>query len=69
MEHDHRLACRSWSVFQRRAGKGDAELVEQEGLKLTTNIVDADFAKLKVGMSVSVKFEQTEDFYIPVFAP
>src|SRR5207302_11059309 len=30
MEHDHRLACRSWSVFQRWAGKGDAELVEQE---------------------------------------
>src|SRR5438132_12405841 len=41
----------------------EVELVEQEGLKLTTNIVDADFAKLKVGMPVSVKFEQTEDFY------
>ena len=47
----------------------EVELVEQEGLKITTNIVDVDSAAVKTGMPVSVRFERADEAYIPVFAP
>lgn len=47
----------------------DVELVEQEGLKILTNIVDIDPSKVKIGMSVSVQFDHVGETYIPLFAP
>jgi len=45
------------------------ELVEQEGLKIMTNIVDCDIDQVEVGMAVHVLFEQSGDTWIPVFKP
>jgi uncharacterized OB-fold protein len=47
----------------------EVELVEQEGLKLMTNIVNIAPEKVKVGMPVSVLFDHVDDAYIPVFQP
>lgn len=43
------------------------ELEEQPGLLLLTTIVDCD--EVRIGMPVSVRFEQAGDAWIPVFAP
>ena len=45
------------------------ELVEQEGLQLTTRIVDCDPDAVSIGMPVAVRFEHHDDVYLPVFAP
>jgi uncharacterized OB-fold protein len=47
----------------------EIELVEQEGLKIVSNVVDVDISDVKIGMPVSVKFERAGESYIPVFAP
>jgi uncharacterized protein len=48
---------------------GIVELPEQEGLRLTSNIVGCGVDDLFVGMPLRVLFEQQEEFFIPVFAP
>lgn len=45
------------------------ELVEQPGLRLTTNIVDCDPADVAIGRSVQVVFERREDVWLPLFRP
>lgn len=45
------------------------ELAEQEGLRLTTNVVDCDPEEVRIGMPVRSRFEVVEDVAIPVFAP
>jgi uncharacterized OB-fold protein len=45
------------------------ELIEQEGLRLTTNIVGCDIDDLYVDMPVQVEFESIEDLWLPVFRP
>ncbi len=49
------------------------ELVEQDGLRLTTNLVNCDIDKIKMGMPVKVTFEAHVDgddtIYIPLFEP
>lgn len=45
------------------------QLVEQAGLRLTTNIIDVDPEKVEIGMSVEVVFEQDEDVWMPLFRP
>lgn len=49
------------------------ELPEQEGLRLTTNIVECDPDSVKVGMPVEVVFEHHADpdgdVWIPLFRP
>jgi uncharacterized OB-fold protein len=47
----------------------EVELVEQAGLKILTNIVDIEPERIRIGMPVSVKFEQAGEVFIPVFAP
>jgi len=47
----------------------EVELVEQEGLKIMTNIVNVAPEKVTVGMPVSVLFDHVEEAYIPVFQP
>jgi hypothetical protein len=45
------------------------ELAEQQGLRLTTNIVGCDVDDVHIGMPVSVRFEDCGDVQVPVFAP
>jgi uncharacterized OB-fold protein len=42
---------------------------EQEGLRLTTNLVDVDPDAIEIGMPVEVTFEHHEDVWIPLFRP
>jgi uncharacterized OB-fold protein len=45
------------------------ELPEQEGLRLTTNIVKCRVEDVHIGMLVRVTFERIEDVCLPVFEP
>ena len=45
------------------------ELPEQEGLRLTTNIVGCEPADVHIGMDVQVTFVPYEDVWIPLFEP
>ena len=45
------------------------ELVEQAGLRLTTNIVNCPADAVEVGMDVKVTFEQQDELFIPLFEP
>jgi len=45
------------------------ELPEQEGLRLTTNIVGCDPEEVHSGMEVEVTFEHREDVWLPLFQP
>ncbi len=45
------------------------EMVEQEGLRLTTNIVGVPAEELVIGMPLRVKFESYDDVFIPLFEP
>jgi len=48
---------------------GLVTLIEQPGLNLTTNIVNCDFDRLRIGMPVRVVFEQVEDVWLALFEP
>jgi len=45
------------------------ELPEQDGLRLTTNIVDCSADDLVIGMPLLVTFEHDGEFSVPLFAP
>jgi len=45
------------------------ELPEQEGLRLTTNLVGVEPEAVEIGLPVRVTFEQWEDVWIPLFEP
>jgi hypothetical protein len=45
------------------------ELVEQEDLRLPTNLVRVAAAEVSVGMPVRVVFEPNGDVFVPVFEP
>ena len=45
------------------------ELVEQAGLQLTTRIVNCDPADVRIGMAVSVVFEDHGGVRLPLFEP
>jgi len=47
----------------------EVELVEQEGLRLLTNIVECEPEHVSIGMQVQVVFERAGDAWIPVFKP
>jgi acetyl-CoA acetyltransferase/uncharacterized OB-fold protein len=44
-------------------------LVEDAAVHLTTNIVGCDPADVRIGQEVSVRFEQRDDVWIPLFEP
>jgi uncharacterized protein len=44
-------------------------LDEQPDVRLSTNLVDVEPSDLRIGMAVTVEFEQHEDVYLPVFRP
>jgi len=49
---------------------GLVELVEQDGLRLTTNIVNCPLDRLAIGMPLRVCFETvTDDVALPLFEP
>jgi uncharacterized OB-fold protein len=48
---------------------GLVELVEQEGLRLTTNVVDCPPEELRIGMPLEVVFEEQGDVWLPLFRP
>ncbi|HVT77101.1 MAG TPA: OB-fold domain-containing protein [Acidimicrobiales bacterium] len=45
------------------------ELDEQEGLRLTSNMVNCANENVRIGMPVHVVFQQYDDVFIPVFEP
>ena len=45
------------------------ELVEQPGLRLTTNLVGIAPDEVRSGMAVQVHFEHVDDVYLPLFEP
>lgn len=45
------------------------ELVEQPGLRLTTNIIRCANERIEIGMPVTVEFEQSGQVFVPVFGP
>jgi uncharacterized OB-fold protein len=45
------------------------ELPEQQGLRLTTNLVNVDLDDVRIGMPVQVTFEHWEDVWLPLFEP
>jgi uncharacterized OB-fold protein len=45
------------------------ELDEQEGLRLTSNMVNCRNEDVRIGMPVHVVFQNYEDVFIPVFEP
>ena len=45
------------------------EFPEQEGMRLTSNIVNCAIEDVKIGMPVQVWFEQHDDIYFPLFEP
>jgi uncharacterized OB-fold protein len=48
---------------------GLVELPEQDGLRLTTNLVQCDLDELHIGLAVEVTFEHYEDVWLPMFRP
>jgi uncharacterized OB-fold protein len=48
---------------------GLVSLPEQEGLFLTTNLVDVDDQDVTLGMEVRVVFEEQDGLYYPLFRP
>lgn len=42
-------------------------LAEQDGLRLTSNLVGVDLDEIEIGMPVQVTFEQHDDIHFPVF--
>ena len=45
------------------------ELVEQEGLRFTTDIVNCPIDAVTIGMPVQVVFEQQGEVFVPLFEP
>jgi uncharacterized OB-fold protein len=45
------------------------ELPEQDGLRLTTNLVRCPLGDIAIGMPLRVTFEQHDDVWIPLFEP
>lgn len=43
------------------------ELVEQPGLRLITNVVGEGAERVEIGSPVTVRFEQLEDVWLPLF--
>lgn len=48
---------------------GQVALVEDQRIRLTTNIIECDPGELTLGMRVEVVFEQFDDVWLPLFRP
>jgi uncharacterized protein len=45
------------------------DLVEQEGLRITSNVVGCPVTDVRTGMEVEVVFAHHDDVYVPLFRP
>jgi uncharacterized OB-fold protein len=45
------------------------DLVEQEGLRIMTNVVGCPVEEVRTGMEVEVTFARNDDVYVPLFRP
>ena len=45
------------------------ELVEQVGLRMTSNLIDCDVDEVYIGLPVVVTFEQAGTAWVPLFRP
>lgn len=59
----------SWDGGTEPYAIGLVELAEQEGLRLTTNLVGVAPDDVRIGAPVRVVFEQHGDVYFPLFEP
>jgi len=59
----------SWDGGTEPYAIGLVELAEQEGLRLTTNIVGIPADDVQIGLAVQVVFEQRDDVWFPLFEP
>ena len=59
----------SWDGGTEPYAIGLVELAEQEGLRLTTNIVGMAAEDVRVGIAVQVVFEQRDEVWFPLFEP
>ncbi len=48
---------------------GVVELAEQDGLRLTTNLVEVDPDTIRIGAPVEVVFEDHDPVFVPLFRP
>lgn len=59
----------SWDGGTEPYAIGLVELAEQEGLRLTTNIVGIPADDVQIGLPVHVVFEPRDDVWFPLFEP
>jgi uncharacterized OB-fold protein len=59
----------SWDGGTEPYAIGLVELPEQEGLRLTTDVVGCEPEEVHIGMAVRVTFEQHDDVFFPLFEP
>jgi uncharacterized OB-fold protein len=45
------------------------DLVEQDGLRLMTNIVGCEVGEVRIGMPVEVVFAEHDEVFVPLFVP
>lgn len=48
---------------------GLVTLVEQDDVRLMTNLVDVEPDQVSIGMEVEVVFEESQDVHLPLFRP
>lgn len=59
-----------WDSFMpKRYVIGNVELVEQAGLRLTTNVIGCEPEEVSIGMELAVCFEQNGEVFLPLFFP
>jgi uncharacterized OB-fold protein len=67
------LACtlnvQQWVADQPPYSVAIVELIEQPGLRLTSNIVGCSADQVRIGQTVAVCFFYRDDIYYPVFVP
>jgi uncharacterized OB-fold protein len=68
--HTYTINCHPWEPgLEVPYVVAVVELVEQVGLRVTTNIVDCPPSEVWIGMPVEVVFEQIDDVFLPLFRP
>jgi uncharacterized OB-fold protein len=67
--HTFTVNVQQWVPGQEPYVYAIVELAEQEGLRLTTNIVGCAPADVHIGQAVHVAFVHRNDVYYPVFTP
>ena len=59
----------SWDGSTEPWAIGIVTFPEQEGLRLTTNIVHCPLDQIEIGMALQVTFEQHDQVFFPLFEP